>query len=255
MADRNHLDFAIIGAQKAGTTALHHKLNKHPAIAMSHPKELHIFSDDTRDWSDPASIQIGHGFRDADPNLLWGEATPIMMYWPGALERLLGHSPQVKLIVTLRHPIARALSHWRMETARGNETLSFAQAVSDVGRRRYDDVHRVFSYVDRGLYAPQVRKVLNRVPRDHVMFCTRDALLHNEGITLSSMFAFLGIDPDVPIESPKMIRPNDNAQVTADIGDVAALLRDRFDADLAEAAQLTGLDLSEWRTVLERSAP
>ena len=37
------IDFAIIGAQKSGTSALAHFLSQHPAIAMSQPKEPHIF--------------------------------------------------------------------------------------------------------------------------------------------------------------------------------------------------------------------
>ena len=48
------IDFAIIGAQKSGTSALAHFLAQHPQIAMSRPKEAHIF--DAQDL-DPGTIE------------------------------------------------------------------------------------------------------------------------------------------------------------------------------------------------------
>ena len=37
------LNFIVIGAQKAGTTALYHYLKKHPQIELPAIKELHFF--------------------------------------------------------------------------------------------------------------------------------------------------------------------------------------------------------------------
>src|SRR5690554_1848270 len=36
-------DFIIIGAQKAGTSTLHHWLDQHPGFRGSTPKEIHYF--------------------------------------------------------------------------------------------------------------------------------------------------------------------------------------------------------------------
>ena len=36
-------NFFIVGAQKAGTTSLHHYLGKHPQVFMSRVKEPHFF--------------------------------------------------------------------------------------------------------------------------------------------------------------------------------------------------------------------
>ena len=42
--DNNKVDFFIVGAPKAGTTALHAHLDKHPQVCMSSDKEPNYFS-------------------------------------------------------------------------------------------------------------------------------------------------------------------------------------------------------------------
>ena len=38
-----HVNFLIVGAQKAGTTALSSFLSQHPEICFAHNKEVHLF--------------------------------------------------------------------------------------------------------------------------------------------------------------------------------------------------------------------
>ena len=58
------------------------------------------------------------------PIKLWGEATPISLYWDPAAERIWRYNSAMRLIVILRNPIERAYSHWAMEHRRGNDPLS-----------------------------------------------------------------------------------------------------------------------------------
>ena len=45
-------DFLIVGAQKCGTTTLHHHLVTHPDLFLPATKEVHFFEEDSRDWTD-----------------------------------------------------------------------------------------------------------------------------------------------------------------------------------------------------------
>lgn len=153
------VDFFIIGTQKGGTTALDAYLRQHPQLQMAHVKEVHHFDNETLQWAHPDHGGLHDQFDWTVPHVLRGEATPIYLYWPQSLTRLHTYNPQARLIVSLRQPTFRAHSHWRMETRRGLETLSFEGAVSPTGRKRVQDtingVHRVFSYVERGCCDPR----------------------------------------------------------------------------------------------------
>src|SRR5512134_2872554 len=104
------LDFIIIGAQKAGTTALFRYLRRHPRIYMPLEKEIPFFSDDVlyaRGWEQFARRYYGH----APPDRLWGKATPRYMIHPDCPSRIRATMPDTRLIALLRDPIERCISH------------------------------------------------------------------------------------------------------------------------------------------------
>ena len=244
------IGFFIVGTQKGGSTALHEKLARHPDLWCSRTKELHIFDNDSRDWTRPDFSDVAGYFEGASNDHLWGEATPAYMYWPHAIERLARYNPQAKLIISLRHPALRAFSHWRMETARGLEDLPFDQAVSDVGRARGAPFHRIYSYVERGFYARQITRILEVVPREQIMFCTVEHLFDDEQGLLNEIYDFLGVTKGVGLEGPKFVRPHkfsygeiDASELRSNMVDLSQLYRD----DILKTEQLTQLALAHWR--------
>jgi hypothetical protein len=243
----------IAGAQKGGTTALHRKLRPHPEIFRPGKKELHFFDHEGFDWTDPPYDKLHEHF-DFTQGPIFGEATPIYIYWPKAMDRLQAYNPAARIIVILRHPAFRALSAWKMEKARGRERLSFALAVSWVGRLRVRasprGSARWFSYVERGHYAPQIRRLLNLFPRDQVLFLTSDQPWHDESGTLEKICRFLDVSP-APVRpeanAQKYVVPVDTRHIPDQAGAVTDRLSRKFRSDIAETARLTGLDLDAWR--------
>ncbi len=247
--EAGRVQFFIAGVQKGGTTALDSFLREHPSIQMASVKEVHHFDDDAIDWSAPDHSRLHAAFDWKVVGAVRGEATPITLYWPDAPERLRRYNPRARLIVGLRHPVFRAFSHWRMETKRGWDTLPFPQAVGPEGRRRVRDapggVHRVFSYVERGLYAQQVERLLMLFPRRQILFFRTDRLWLDPGQVLGEVQDFIGIERRlaaqrryvVPIDSP-------------DLGPIPAEPREMLDQvfaeDIRRTAALCGLDVSDW---------
>lgn len=201
--------FLVAGAQKAGTTALFDYLAELPTLELPGVKEAHFFDDEEQvDWGAPDYARYHDLF--TDPGRLWGEATPIYLYWPNALERIRAYNPAMRLIFLFRDPVERAWSHWKMEYARGKESEPFGWCIRD-GRARmatgtpYPGFHRVYSYVERGFYGRQLARAFRLFPRDQVLILSSEELKRDPGATLEAICRFLGI-PSQPIQ-PRISRP------------------------------------------------
>lgn len=243
------MDFFICGVQKGGTTALDRQLRRHPALEMARVKEVHFFDDESLRWDAPDYAPL-HGFFTARAGIRRrGEATPIYSFWPNALERLRAYNPAARLIMMLRHPVTRAFSHWRMETSRGAETLAFPEAIRAAGRARMQSAggpaQRVFSYVERGFYAPQVERMRRLFPRDQLLFLRTDAFWSDPATTLGGVHSFLDVTilADAGRQYTVSVRSETESVLARDDAEyLAAQYRD----DLLRTQDLTGLDLRDW---------
>ncbi|MGO8958392.1 MAG: sulfotransferase, partial [Streptosporangiaceae bacterium] len=111
-------DFFIAGAPKAGTTALHSALARHPSLFMSAVKEPKFFLTD----GPPPAKGGGPGdaktyrehvwrraqyealFAPAPAGALRGESTPFYLYRHDAQVRIRALVPDARLILVLRDP-------------------------------------------------------------------------------------------------------------------------------------------------------
>lgn len=161
--------FLIIGAQRAGTTTLYGNLAQHPDIRPPMRKEVHYYSvhyERGANWYRahfPLSIGLAHDWQTF-------EATPYYLFHPMAPSRILQDLPDARLIVILRDPVDRAASHYRMNMARGNEHLSFEEAIQEEPHRVPTSIgdlssgspelmrHRLYSYMARGRYDEQLER-------------------------------------------------------------------------------------------------
>ena len=243
------VDFFITGVQKGGTTALDFYLRSHPQVQMAAKKELHYFDDETIDWGNPDYSRLQSQFDWNVRNVKRGEATPIYIYWPQSIARLHRHNPAAKIIVGLRHPSFRAFSHWRMEMERGLDTLPFDQAISPGGRQRVrlapEGVHRIFSYVERGLYSQQIGRLLTIFPARQVHFFRTDKLWHDYENVFRKAQQFLGLDERV-YKDRRYIAPLDSTHVGNLVPSLRAKLDHLFAPDIRQTASLTGMDLTDW---------
>jgi hypothetical protein len=105
-------DFMIVGAQKAGTTALYEYLSKHPQIQSTKEKELHYFNCEARY---KLGIKFYRSlFQFGTNSKLTFDASPGYLNNANAPKRIYAHNPNVKIIILLRDPVERAYSAWNM---------------------------------------------------------------------------------------------------------------------------------------------
>ncbi len=240
------VDFVVIGAQKAGTTALFDHLSDDPRLNLSRVKEVHFFDDEAVDWARP-DYGAYHAHFDLDRPGLKGEATPIYIFWPNSLERLKAYNPAARLILMLRDPVERAFSHWKMEYARGVEAAPFAWAIRD-GRARLADKppghpdHRVFSYVERGFYGAQAKRMLELFPARQVLVERAETLKAQPGAVMSRVSAFLGLEPFPAAAEPRTVHASRDMDYGCDLTEAdRAYLRGLYREDQAQLEALTGI--------------
>jgi hypothetical protein len=205
------VEFMIIGAQKAGTTALSQFLGQHPRLAMAEGKEAHIFDAGNEVLRlPPAAVNALYTplFKAAKTGALWGEATPIYLYWPPIIPALNSYNPHLKIIVILRDPVGRAVSQYQMERARGNESLPMWLAFwleplrLCWARGELNKPHRCHSYVARGLYASQLAHLRAHFPDGQILVLENNELRQQHQKTLNKVYAFLNINPLEVIAEP-----------------------------------------------------
>ena len=241
------VNFIICGTQKGGTSALDVYLRGHPNICMAEKKEVHFFDNEdafrnaTLDYSQYHSV-----FKPNSSSQIFGEATPIYMYWREAPRRMWQYNPNLKLIVLLRNPIERAYSHWNMKRLLGAEALSFWDAIQREPERCREALpyqHRVYSYVDRGFYLEQLRRLWSFFPKEQVLVLKSDELKCQPVQALQRVCKFVKVDPLNCIEPTSVhSRPYKSPMGPTE----RQYLRSVFELEIRGLERVLGWDCSSW---------
>jgi len=194
--------FLVIGAQRCGTTWLRQQLECHPDIAMARPArpEPKVFLADL-DADQDHAWYVRTWFGHARPGQVLGEKSTSYLDRPDAIPRIQALLGEARLVVQLRDPVARAVSHWRFSSESGLEQRPLEEALSAnlEGPLPWDPgVTSVspFAYLERGRYVEALRPWLEAFgDRLHVQFL-EELLADPSG--LRTTFAHLGADPTLP---------------------------------------------------------
>lgn len=244
------LDFIVPGAQKSGTTALHHFLKNHPQIALPDRQELHFFDDEEIFARGPVDYELLHRhFAPIKGSKPAGEVTPSYLYWQPAMERVHAYNPRIKLIILLRNPIDRAFAHWNMQRFKDREPLEFLDALKEEPPRIAQPLSiesRRFSYVDRGFYSDQLERVFKFFPREQIKIVKFEDFRDRKQEALDGVFDFLGVKRlRVTRDKDRNVVPYERAMTS----DERKYLLDVFSAEIAKLEKMLGWDLKEWKTL------
>ena len=175
----------LIGAQKAGTSALHAQLAAHPEVFASAPKELHFFSHNFGRPRDLDSYRQVFGSA-ADARIVLESSTTYSMFpaspgTPGRIHAALG---DVKLIYVMRDPVERLRAGYVQALSSGAETRPIAIALIHDTR-----------YLYPSLYATQLEQYLAHFAPEQLLCLRHEDLRNNPGAALDQTLAFLGLAP------------------------------------------------------------
>jgi Sulfotransferase domain len=172
--------FIGIGAQKAGSTWLHHLLSSHPDIYMPQSrKEVHYF-----DWHFHKGLEWYQDFfADAGQAKALGEISPDYLHDPEAPKRIAQLLPEARLIVILRHPVDRAYSHYTMLAGDENLKDTFEEAV----QKRPE-------LLDRGRYAHHLQTYFQLYTASHILVLIFEEATQNVELTKQTIANFLKVE-------------------------------------------------------------
>lgn len=198
-------NFFVVGAQKAGTTSLHHYLSEHPEIYLPKEKETKFFVENNRYVKGISDYEEKY-FSEWRGEKAVGEIDPDYMFFEVAIERLAKHFRNPKFIFVFRNPVDRAFSGYLMAYRRGLEKSSFEEALvleeQRIKQGYFEKLH--YSYFQRGLYYRQVSKFLERWDISQMCFLMSEDLMRSPRETLAICCDFLGVSRDfVPAQIGK----------------------------------------------------
>lgn len=206
-------DFLLIGAMKAGTTALYEALGQHPEVFMSPVKEPNFFAfveapprfqapiDQRPDGvnhtsiTDPAKYQAL--FDGAAAGQVTGEASHWYLYWPAAPENIQKRARGVKLVAILRDPVERAYSAFLHFVRDGDEPITDFREALRAEPERIRKGWAMGRYADRGFYHRQLERYYARFDPAQIRVVLHEDFVETPGAVLKDLFAFLEVDPDV----------------------------------------------------------
>lgn len=202
-------DFLVIGAARAGTTALHGFLRQHPGIFMPARKEPNFFAYEGEELAceGPGADYINNSivdpaayaalFTGAPAEARLGEASPLYLYSERAPGRIKHHIPGAKMIVILRNPVDQAYSHFMYATKQCIENVSdFDKALTLEATRLDQGWQPLFGYSQFPRYGEQLARYFELFPKDQFLIKRYEDYQADPDAFLRAVYDFIGVDPE-----------------------------------------------------------
>ncbi|MCC3434709.1 tetratricopeptide repeat-containing sulfotransferase family protein [Microcoleus sp. PH2017_05_CCC_O_A] len=219
--------FIIIGSQRCGTTSLYTYLAEHPQILSPIKKEMDFFS-----WHFHRGIDWYWAHFPLMPpgeEFVTGEASPSYFDFREAPERLYSACPEAKLIVLLRNPVDRAISHFYRLKGLNWEGRSLDRAISDEIERLNQNPEYIIgeepgNYLARGRYIEFIKNWLAFFPREQLLVLQSEDLYAGAAATVQQVLAFLDL-PEYQLSEYQNANPGSYQRVNESVRE---LLSDYF---------------------------
>ena len=188
-------NFFIVGTPKSGTTSLFHYLQEHPEVFLPELKEPHFFScpevkntyyktkivDSKQEYLDLYQERESYkAVGDLSSSYLFNKESP---------KRIHQFNPHAKIIIVLRNPVDRALSHYLMDVNLGYINVSLSKVINnkDTFKQHYQE------YIELGFYEQQIRAYTKQFPDSQIKVVLSDTLYANTAETLKDIYSFINV--------------------------------------------------------------
>lgn len=221
----------LVGAAKAGTTSLAAYLGSHTEIYLSPIKEPNHFNTevdlgliredhrrntyiDFNSYFSKSKLENIHIafvqhrenylnlFREVEQQRYLMEASTGYLYSPVAAQNIHAFNSEAKIIIILRHPVERAISHYMMDAARGNVKLEKSlNTIRDDHNATKQGYCITNLYIELSLYYAQVRRFLDTFQPENVLVLNFDTLRKSPTLVLQQVASFLELRYDFAEEN------------------------------------------------------
>ncbi|OIP79808.1 MAG: hypothetical protein COT39_00170 [Parcubacteria group bacterium CG08_land_8_20_14_0_20_48_21] len=243
--DRLRVNFIGIGGRKCATSWVFKCLTEHPDICGAHSKETHFFSTDNL-YDQGLAAYAAH-FTICGNEKIRGEFSTSYLTSTQAAKRIYEDFPQVKLIVCLRDPVARAVSALQHMLSKGK--IRKTDALQDI-LKRYPEL------LEEGMYGKYLAAYLKLFPRNQLHITRYEDIQKNPQQVIRELYRYLGVDATF---TPQGLYYKYNTSGARNaiwfkhsLALYHALMRNAFGRMLVKALKRLGLNAYTLDTVLRR---
>ncbi len=187
----------IIGAGRSGTTTLYEYLDSHPQVCFSSVKELHYFSFD--DLYARGEDYYHHFIKHQKPEQRIVSSSTYLLIDHKAIPKIKAYNPDMKIIVMLRDPVARAYSGYQYALNNGYEkqTVSFAEHIdNEINVLKNGDIIEQNNLCNlyQSRYYEHLKEWLKYFPKENFLLLKSTDLFKNKTTVFKQLSDFLQTD-------------------------------------------------------------
>lgn len=185
----------IVGAMKSGTTSLYKNLTKYPSIHGPTKKEVHFFGENYKKGVNWYKAHFPMKEKVSGGEVI--EATPKYIFSKGVPKQIKEVVPKAKIIMILRNPVNRAISHYMHEVRAGREKRPMKKAIKENMKRVKKekkvskDVLSHFSYLERGEYFRQIKRYINWFTKEKMKIVKSERMFREKSNVTKEVAEFL----------------------------------------------------------------
>jgi len=221
-------NFFLVGAPKAGTTALYRYVDQHPEIYMSPIKEPNFLADEMRleNFTDrfrkmgelrlaaqaeylrgPVSEKFSGGPISNWPDYLKlfqcvrhekaiGEASACYLWSESAPANISSRFHGAKILMILRNPIERAVSQYAHMLSFAETRITFREYMDNALHSTSTRIGELYPFLKFGLYYEQVKRYQSAFAADRIQIHFYEDFSRDPPSVLRAIFRFLLVDPN-----------------------------------------------------------
>lgn len=188
----------LIGVQKAATTSLYNWISQHPNVCG--PVALKDYAFFAYDPFFEEGLELLDNIYKKEYNgediIMHGFVNYI--FFEKSIERIKRFNPNVKLIISLRNPVDRAISAFEYQKKSNREKKScFMDALKDEENRMKSNDYFTLSdltYMNHGLYYKQLKTLYKHFSKNQVKVVFYEDIINKPEQVISDLFDFLNIN-------------------------------------------------------------
>lgn len=191
------INFLIIGAQKAGTSALHHFISQHHDIFFPEIKEVSFFTKEE-------NFRLGDNYLNSyykkhTTKKRVGNADVQLLFFPEAVPRVVSYNPEMKAVAILRNPVERAYSaFWYARRFGWEESETFEESLKKEAARLTGSIEEQGkTYLAHGHYSEQLKRWQKAFGTINIHILLNEELKEQPVETVEGVFQFLEVVPDI----------------------------------------------------------
>ena len=192
--------FIVLGGHKCGTTSLHKYLNQHPDICMPIVKGADFFSrfGNSQLFTSLNDYIALYDRQEVAVSKIAGEVSSVYLYSKKARNLIKQYLHDAKLIIILRNPTDRSLSHF----------LQTPEFLANGSSESLQEILFNQKILELGYYYKFVKKYFAEFPKNNTKVFLFESLIKNS--EFRSLFEFIGVDPNFQPDTSIIMRKGGN---------------------------------------------